>query len=208
MNFMINFMKTFNNAEQIINNFNSFFESLIVEDILLMELDVTSSECKGTPHITVKFNDKIVYSNQLLEGRHSIKIEADVTELLESSIEISMLGKQTGDTVLENGNIVKDKFIMIDNLKINNYNITSDPDLFYNKFEYKNNDTNKIESVKSGFWSNSSLILKFSMPFTKWYQENSLRNTVLSDQMKYLDSNKGLVDQQYQKLIEKLKLLK
>ena len=85
--------------------------------------------------------------------------------------------------------------------------ITSDPDLFYNKFEYKNNDTNKIESVKSGFWSNSSLILKFSMPFTKWYQENSLRNTVLSDQMKYLDS-KGLVDQQYQKLIEKLKLLK
>jgi hypothetical protein len=143
----------------------------------------------------------------LIEGKHSIKIEADVTELLESSIEISMLGKQTGDTILENDNIVKDKFIMIDNLKINNYNITSDPDLFYNKFEYKNNDTNKIESVKSGFWSNSSLILKFSMPFTKWYQENSLRNTVLSDQMKYLDS-KGLVDQQYQKLIEKLKLLK
>jgi len=204
---MINFMKTFNNAKQAINNFDLFFESLIVEDTLLIELDVIAGECKGPPHITVKVNDKIIYSNQLTEGRHAIKIEADIKELLESSIEISMLDKHVGDTLLENGNIVADKFIMIDNLKINNYNITSDPNLFYNKFEYKNNDTDKIESVKSGFWSNSSLILKFSMPFTKWYQEHSLRNTALSDQMKYLD-NKGLVDQQYHELIEKLKLLK
>lgn len=207
MNFMINFMKTFNNAEQIVNNFDSFFEFLIVEDILLIELDVIASECKGNPHLIVKLNDTILYSNQLIEGRHSIKIETDVKGLLESSIEISMLGKHTNDTLLENGIIVKDKFIMIKNLIINNYNITSDPDLFFNIFEYKNNNTNKFESVKCGFWNNSSLILKFSMPFIKWYQENSKKNTELSDQIKYTDY-KGPIPQQYKELIKKLKLLK
>jgi hypothetical protein len=204
---MKNFIKTFTNAEEVIHDYDAFFESLIAEDTLQLELELTSSECKGSPKLTVKFNDNTVYSNHLPTGRHTIQKDFDVKNLKESIIEISMSDKKIDDTEVENGKIINDKFIIIDSLKINNYNIMNDPELFYSKFEYRNDNTQQTENIRSGFWNNSTLLLKFSLPFVKWYQENSLRNITLSDPMKYLD-NKKLVDQEYEKLIEKLKLLR
>lgn len=204
---MKNSTKTFTNAEEVIHNYDAFFESLIAEDTLQLELGLTSSECKGSPKLTVKFNSNIVYSNYLPTGKHIIKKDFIVKNLKESMIEISMSEKKIDDTIVENGKIINDKFITIESLKINNYNIMSDPELFYSRFEYRNDNTQQSENIRSGFWNNSTLLLKFRLPFVEWYQENSLRNITLSDPMKYLD-NKKLVDQEYEKLIEKLQLLK
>jgi hypothetical protein len=197
----------FNSAQQSFENFDSFFESLTAEDSLKLELDVTADNYNGDPCLTVNTNGELLYSDELSEGKHGITLEYFTQDMREIIIEISMSGKNTRDTLVENNKIVKDKFILIDRLTINNYDITNDVELFYNKFTYKNNNTNIEESVKSGFWQNSTLTLKCSLPFSQWYQQNTTRNIALSENLQYQD-NKVLAEQQYTELVKKLKLLK
>lgn len=199
-------MKNFTSAEQLVANFDSFFETLCREEFLMIELEVTASECKGNPRLIVGVNNRLIYSDALSEGRHHIPIEIDTKEINTVDLRISMQEKQINDTLVKNGDIIKDKFIKIDGLKINNYDIMADPELFYKKFEYINDNSGILESVKSGFWTNASLILRFDIPFTQWYQEHSTKNINLAEQMKYLE-NDELLAEQYTKLIENLKLL-
>lgn len=203
----MNSMKNITSAEQLVTNFDSFFETLCKEEFLVIELEVTASECKGDPRLVVGVNNQSIYSNTLSEGKHYIPIEVDMKEINTVDLRISMQGKQINDTLVKNGDIIKDKFIKINGLKINNYDIMSDPELFYKEFGYINDNSGVTESVKSGFWTNASLILRFNIPFVKWYQEHSTKNINLAEQMKYLE-NDELLAEQYTKLIENLKLLK
>lgn len=197
----------FDNAEESFEAFDTFFESLLAEQSLKFLLGVTVGNYNGAPQLNVAVNGDILHSKELEEGKHVLNLEYTFQNKKEAIIEISMLGKNTRDTLVENDKIVRDKFILIDQLMINNYDITGDVELFYNKFSYKNNNTNLEEPVKSGFWQNSTLSLKCSLPFSFWYQENTKRNIELSENLKYQD-NKVLAEHQYRELVEKVKLLK
>lgn len=197
----------FDNAEESFEAFDTFFESLLAEQSLKFLLGVTVGNYNGAPQLNVAVNGDILHSKELEEGKHVLNLEYTFQNKKEAIIEISMLGKNTRDTLVENDKIVRDKFILIDQLMINNYDITGDVELFYNKFSYKNNNTNLEEPVKSGFWQNSTLSLKCSLPFSFWYQENTKRNIELSENLKYQD-NKVLAEYQYRELVEKVKLLK
>ena len=197
----------FDSAEESFEAFDTFFESLLAEQSLKFLLGVTVGNYNGAPQLNVAVNGDILHSKELEEGKHVLNLEYTFQNKKEAIIEISMLGKNTRDTLVENDKIVRDKFILVDQLMINNYDITGDVELFYNKFSYKNNNTNLEEPVKSGFWQNSTLSLKCSLPFSFWYQENTKRNIELSENLKYQD-NKVLAEHQYRELVEKVKLLK
>ena len=88
---------------------------------------------------------------------------------------------------------------------INNYDLINDHDLFNTKFKYVNNNTNKEENVSSSFWTNASLILSFTTPFTLWYQENTTKNVVISESMAFCATDQDL--EYYQMAVDKVKKL-
>lgn len=196
-----------NSAQESFKEFDKFFEVLTKEQTFKLSLGLTVGNFNGLPLLTIGINGKTLSSEELNEGQHFLNFEYDLQDEKEIILEISMSGKNNRDTLIENNKIIKDKFVLIDQLMINNYNIINDIDLFYNKFSYRNNNTNTEEPVKIGFWQNSTLTLRCSLPFSVWYQENTKRNIELSENMQYQD-NKILAEHQYTELIEKIKLLK
>ena len=197
----------FSNAKQAHNNFESFLEFLSEENLLSIHLEVSAKECNGNPLLKILANNQEFFSKYLNETDHILDLSIDIKEKQHISLEISMEGKKTNDTIINSqGDIIKDKFILIKKFKINEYDIISDADLFYNLFKYINNNTGKEETVKSGFWANATLKLDCSLPFGTWYQKNTKKNIDLSDNMKYLD-NKNLSEQQFEELRNKLNLL-
>lgn len=197
----------FNNAAESFREFDKFFEYLTEEHLLKLSLDLTVSNCNGNPTLIININDKTILSEELKEGQHFLNFEYTLQDEKEIIIEISMQGKNINSTLLENDKIIKDMFILINNLVINNYDITKDIELYYSKFSYRNNNTNTEEPPKIGFWQNATLTLKYNLPFSLWYQENTRRNIELSENLKYKD-NKILAEHQYHELVNKIKLLK
>lgn len=207
MSFINNSMNNLiNSGEQAFKDFDTFFNMLTQEDTLDIELNVTSSEYNGAPELTIHIDGNKLESRVLAEGAHTLHISYPVKDKKSVHIEISMQGKNPRDTHIINGQIVKDKYILIDHLLINKFDLTADPNLFYNKLRYTDNQGN-TDTVKNGFWHNSTLHIECTLPFSVWYQTNTTRNIDLSNTLVYQD-DKNLAEQQYNKLVGMLHLLK
>jgi hypothetical protein len=104
-------------------------------------------------------------------------------------LELCMTGKGPNDTLVENGNIVKDTFLKLKNLKINNYTLLDDYDFFFNKAEYiRHADDAKMQPM-TGFWDNASLKIVFDLPFDLWYNSVSTKNAAISESLKFRAAN-------------------
>lgn len=195
-----------NSGEHAFKEFDSFFNTLTHEDVLYIDLLIIASEYCGMPELVISINEVEIESNFFAEGRHKIQVSWNTTDKKSADLRISMRGKKTTDTQVVDGKIVKDKCIIIEQLLINNFDVTADPDLFYNKLRYTT-EHGKEESVKNGFWGNSTLHINIILPFSSWYQSNSTQNINLSETLVYRD-DKHLAEQQYNKLVNLLDLLK
>ena len=196
----------FTSGQNTFNDSDSFFKEILDDSTLRIRLIVSASECIGLPKFTVRVNQQILLDKELSEGQHQFDLDCQTKNCKEASIEISMSGKGPKDTIVKDGNIIKDKFIQIEKILINNYDMISDSELFYSKFKYFNNGTEV--NVTPGFWhNNSTLKLDCSLPFTLWYTENTTKNISLSNNLEFRD-NKKLAEKQFHKFVEKLKLLK
>lgn len=195
-----------NSGEQAFNEFDSFFNFLTQDENLSIDLTVVSSECNGSPRLDVEVDGITISSLVLSEGQHQLQLSHPVKDKSSACIKISMTGKSNRDTQVVDGKIVKDKYILIERLLINNFDITADPDLFFGKLKYSNNQ-GLFEPVKNGFWQNSTLHIECALPFVLWYQENTKKNIDLAENLVFQD-NKELAAQQYEKLVSKLHLLK
>jgi hypothetical protein len=194
-------------GEQIFNEFDSFFDLLTQDKSLNIDLTVLSSECNGSPRLEIYVDDMLISSQLLSEGYHQIQLTHPVADKDSAHIKISMSEKSSRDTKVVDGQIVKDKYILIERLLINNFDITTDFDLFYNKLRYTNNQ-GLDEPVKNGFWHNSNTLhIECSLPFVLWYNENTKKNINLSENLIFKD-DKDLAAQQYDNLVNKLHLLK
>lgn len=193
-----------NSGEEAFKDFETFFDMLTHEDTLTLELDVTASESNGMPELCIYIDDVLIKSQHLSDGAHKIKISHSVDDKKSIDIKISMQGKNPRDTQIIDGKIVKDKYIIIDHLLINDFDLTADPDLFYNKLKYYSQGVD--DTVKNGFWHNSTLHIDCTLPFVTWYQSNTTRNVNLTDTLVYQDA-KDLAEQQYNKLVGLLNLL-
>lgn len=166
-------------------NFDNFLNKLIcnVEDTLYIELEVTASD--DNPNLTIKLDDQVLFLESLQPGSQKIIVQHKVQSSAE--LKISMSGKSESDTkVNDQGEILSDKYIIIDKFIINNFDLNIDYDLFNANFKYTNSLTPKM-----GFWGNETLSVNITMPFIIWYNDKSTKNVDVSDPIKLqaLDSS-------------------
>lgn len=76
------------------------------------KLDILVGESNGTPGFTV--NNLIIQPAVLLPGNHTIEFDYEYGQ----SIEFKMFGKNKQDVILENGKVIRDKFVLIQNLTL------------------------------------------------------------------------------------------
>jgi hypothetical protein len=193
-------MTSMNNAQEILNQFDDFFDQLTQDSSINIVLDV---EVSDRPGLEIKINSDTLYNSQLDPGSHTITLEYPNHQKID--LEISMYGKSSRDTVIENNQIIKDKFIMIKGLTINNFDLFNDADLFYNKFIYLN-EKQQQEQVKPGFWNNCTLKLQFSIPIVSWINQNSTKNFSVAQPLR--NPNALLVEETFNDLVKNVQLLK
>lgn len=201
MNFMTN---TFKSAQEAFENFDKFLEVVIGPESFEINLTVDVDNYNSDPEFTVKLNDTIIYNDTLEQGEQSIGIKTVLDKPM-NQLTFTMTGKNSGDTLVENGQIVRDKYIKLIDFKINNFDILKDVVLFHQKFWYTVDQ--QADTVKPGFWNNNATLgLDFAKPFTVWYQQQSTSNTALADSLKYQNTtnHKEITAQ----VIENIKKLK
>ena len=174
-------------AEKQYNQLDSFINSLISSDINLL-IACESQTAVNSPSLLVKFNNTVVYDQQLTDGVHAIKLSLTSNSGTSQLLAISMYGKMSNDTIIENGVIVKDTSIKLSKLNINNYSLLDDYDFFNEYFSYVNGNEEE-QAPMTGFWSNSKLELSFDNPFDVWYNSISKKNVSISSMMRHRAAN-------------------
>ena len=140
-----------------------------------MEIEVSSTETD--PGILVKLNDTVLENKLTPAGLQQLTFIVSKDDLAnENTFTIAMSNKLPTDTIVDQlGNIVKDKFIVIKSLYIDNCDVLTDFD-FFNQHFYSVN-AGITESPKHGLWfDKQTLNLKFQTPFKIWYSQNSDKN--------------------------------
>lgn len=195
------------NSEKVINDIDSFIDDLIPSCLnLRIEFEVYVS--KNSPKLSIIFNDSIIFEEKVNEGVYSINEK--LKEEASNKLIIKMTDKNENETIIENEKIVKDTFILIKDLTINNFKILSDFNFIKNHIEYYVN--NNKEETYSGFWKNNSEFnLLFTKPFVLWYTEKTDKNVKSSFilQHRAKDYNqKNFAEEAKLEVIESLKKLK
>lgn len=171
-------------SQNTFENFDQFFESLTAVDNIELVLDVTAQECNGKPRLQVMHNSTTLFDECLATGNHTLKFVID--EQQQNCISATMSEKNpTTDTQMVDGNIVKDKFVVVNKFVLNGFDLIEDQDFFYKHFWYRNG--NVEQSVTNGFWSNATLGLDYPGSFITWYQTNTTKNVALSNDMIFKD---------------------
>lgn len=172
-----------NSAENwYLNNRDAFIFELLVPELFL-EIEYESDSVDDLTHFYIKFNDEIVSDVVLKNNTSNLILKLDPI-IGKQILEISMSGKKSGSTVVENGVIVKDTFIKLLDLKINNYKLLTDYDFFRDNFEYILHKDNTKISPAAGFWEDATLKIVFDFPFDLWFNTTSTKNSVISDTLK------------------------
>lgn len=184
-----NFFTTHGTDEGNIDDVMKYVEELLTtpED-LDININLTVSSTDTDPSISIRINNTELFNNFLKEGNHTLTFNIPYDLLKdENLISITMTNKLLNDTVVENGNIVKDKYIKINEFIINNSHLHKDVGFYYSNF-YHCRDGVKEDTVTNGLWfNNQSLNLKIGKHFTPWYAETSNNNT--SDWLKKQQTN-------------------
>ena len=145
-----------------------------------IQVTIDASACNGDPQFFVRYNDSILYNQEVSTGRHTISLDVDYDySVNDHVIELGMNNKRPGqDTIVdEQGNIIQDKKIMLESLIIDGIDIVQNIDLYYHHSEYT--QQGKLQPIASpGFFSNSSIAWRFHAPF--WRKVLQHRASVFS----------------------------
>ena len=164
----------FNNAQEAYKNFDDFWDELIAEKTIEINLQVESDYVNTKPQFIIEIDNNEYYNKELNAGVHDINISVDVTDKEHIDLKMSMRGKGQYDTIIDNGNnIVQDTCIKIISFDINRFHLMLDPDFLYEFLKNYNNDTKKEIDVSLGWWYNSTLSMHIELPFRAWYNKHS-----------------------------------
>jgi hypothetical protein len=188
VNKSINFTSnSFDSARTALENLDLYCDSIVFDkDCIELKIDVDSSESNGAPELVINFNQQIVFCQLVPEGRHVFTVNLDLAKC--NTLSIGMTNKLPGDTQLIDGIIVADKWIKINQLSIDNYNLATDYNFFRQYFKY---ESDQQQEPMLGFWSNSKLILEFESPFVSWYNERTDKNVSIANELSFREASRS-----------------
>jgi tRNA A37 methylthiotransferase MiaB len=167
-------------AEETFNNFEIFLQKILKEDQLEIELDIEASGVIDQPTLILDINKQNIFKEKLADGFKNLKISYDIKNLKKITLDISMEGKKKNETIFKDGKIIKDKFIIIKNFKVNKFNLLIDREFLHNYTEYLNEKKEK-KQFTNGFWTNSKISLEFDLPFSLFYNSRTKKNINLNN---------------------------
>ena len=170
-------------AEYFYNNFDKFLQqvqSRHIDSVLTLQMDVQAHVTNAAPGIEVYVNQTLVTQQVLSEGMNTLEINDIPAVTGVNLVAVRFVNKSPEDTIVdENGNIVKDKFLELKRLVINNIDLVQDAEFFMSHLQYQ--EQGQLVTPKFGFWFNhSELIVKFENPFLYWYNQHSRKNSKLA----------------------------
>lgn len=169
---------SFNSAGQALKNLEGFMETL-VDNQLELGIDITSTEYNGCPEFYVIFNDQCLVRTQLGEGTHVFEFSLESRQI--NKLVLGMANKAVHDTLVEQGQVVRDKSLQINRLLVNKFDLVQDYSFFRKYFRYTCN--HQEQPALPGFWHNGELELEFLAPFVLWYNQRSESNSQIADQI-------------------------
>lgn len=123
--------------------------SVWLDDQVITQSEITSSD-----------EQIISFERRIFEGDHTLKIRLE--------------NKTYADTLIENGEVVKDMLLNIDNIKIDDIslgNLLWSAEYILDKKQlYKGQEIDHLDSCVNLGW-NGSYLLKFTSPFYIWLLE-------------------------------------
>lgn len=181
--------KLFKDAQEIFKDITNFIQHIGDEDKIVLKLKTKNSTGITHPKILIQFNEEIS-DERILTNEVSEIVLSFIPTQVNNTIRIGMREKTNKDTVVDSdGNITKDKSIVLEGFQINNFDLLNDYDFFNNHLKYQNIDTGEIHSPMLGFWTNSDLIINFTTPWFLWYNIRSTKNSTLATELKYREAN-------------------
>jgi len=144
------------------------------QESLNFEVKLSGTHWNKYPEFSVWIDDQLLVKDKIVFDTHTIKIERDLEEG-EHLLKIRLENKdQKTDTVIENGQIVKDMLLNIDDIVINDISLgnllwTTEYQLDQPQ-EYNGKTITKLDHCVNLGW-NGTYVLKFSSPFYVWLLE-------------------------------------
>jgi len=141
-----------------------------------IDLTIQASSFNGDPHVRICVDENILLDADLSDGEHSFKFTLDKDKLGTDGIfEIALTNKGQFDTqVDEHNNIIKDKFISVKKLLVDDCDLLLDIDFCQKNFKYKNSNS---PAYTLSLFATDSLQMNFGYPFVWWYSSTSTKNS-------------------------------
>jgi hypothetical protein len=161
------------------SKFNEFMDLLIERNFntansntIKLELE-TSLPNDTDALIEIMYNDTVLYTGASQKGIQTLEFTDLDSSKVDSTFSIRFFNKTMSDTTVDaHGNILQDKYILINKFIVNDVDLMQDIEFFYNRMQYSVDGT--PTDVSKGFWlNNSKLVLNFSNPFILWYCHNT-----------------------------------
>ena len=138
------------------------------------KFELYGSACNGYPLLTVAHNNKVVYSDAIVENQ---TVELDLLPAQTNLISLSGIGKKNGenglwDTVIDKHNqVVQDKYLVVKNILIDNIPMGHD---WIKTLRFESLHDN--DSVFLGWWQNDSVSFTVELPLLDWIIEQKFMN--------------------------------
>jgi hypothetical protein len=143
------------------------------QESLNVEIKLSGKHWNKYPEFSVWFDDEKLIHDKLQFDIHTVNLERDVSEG-NHELKIRLENKTSQDTVIENGEIVKDMLLNIDDISIDDISLGnllwSAEYLLDEPQEYQGKTITKLDHCVNLGW-NGTYILKFSSPFYIWLLE-------------------------------------
>ena len=171
-------------ATDAYKNYETFFNNVLARNTknhIDLQIEIESSIVSQSPKLEIAFNGEVLIDSTVVEGTqtHNFKLIPGKS----NNLKLKFYNKLAGSTIVSSeGSIIKDTYVLIKKIIIDGIDIVTDPDYYYNKLTYIENNISM--QPKTGFWmNNAELHLNFDNPFFLDYAKKSNKNSKYSATM-------------------------
>ena len=150
-------------------------------ETLHLKIGLTGTSTKKQPEFNISVNSKIVFSGCLTKPPGELEFFEFDVQCVEgnNSLEITLLNKESADTVQENGKIVEDLMLCINHLEIDDIDLHTllwTNSSYYpiypdNYLDENQKSIKQVKNTKDLGW-NGTWVFPFVSPFYIWLLEN------------------------------------